>query len=127
MTLITEYDHSTNGTAPLVSAGPRIPRREAWMDLPEEYAGFRFRGWSNFPSRLGSEIRSGDQERIRAALLQIVLEHNGWCDSDGTPLPPAHDPAFWDAVPDELAIAVITLLTVDVGKLGASIRKRSAS
>jgi hypothetical protein len=126
MTVTTDFEHLSivsNGTAP--PAGPRIPRREEWLELPEEYAGFKVLVWVNYPRRLNDELSSGDQERIKAALLKVVLAHNDWCDEDGAPLPRASDEGFWEAIPDELAASIIVLLTVTVGKLAASIRARS--
>jgi hypothetical protein len=47
-------------------------------------------------------------------LQKIVVEHNGWCDEEGVPSPPANTDAFWDAIPDELAATLITLLRFEV-------------
>ena len=133
MTLTTEFEHSatnehtTNGITtppPSPSSGPRIPRRKEWIELPEEYPGFKVLVWTNYPRRLNDELSSGDQDRMRAALLQIVLEHNNWCGEDGQPFPPANEAAFWDVIPDELAASVIVLLTLQVGKLATSLRTR---
>lgn len=112
---------------PVPGGGPRIPRREKWIDLPDEYAGFRARVWLNFPQRLKAEFQSGEQERQAAALSKIVLEHNGWCDEEGVPFPPAADPAFWDAVPDELAACVLILLDQEMAKLPNSLRAKKGN
>lgn len=99
-------------------AGPRILRREAWVTLPDAYAGFTFRLWVNAPQRLWNDLGSGDEARARAAMGQIVLEHNGWLDFDGQPYPPASNPeALWDAVPTELAGVVITAAQLEIAKL----------
>jgi hypothetical protein len=135
----SEYEvHTTNGVVPptaaipsepsqaIHAAGPRLPRREEWLDLPEEaYPGFRIKVWVNYPHRLTSELRSGEQERVMGALRQMVLEHNGWCDYDGAPLPPAASGEFWELVPDELAGAVLVLLQAQAGKLAFSLSARS--
>lgn len=124
----TTTDERRNGHAtdapPAPTAGPRIPRREAWLDMPGEYgqAGFKARVWLNYPQRLAQELASEDQERIKAALTLMVLEHNGWCDEDGTPFPPATDPAFWDAIPNELAGCVVGALMAEVTKLPNSLQ-----
>lgn len=96
--------------APAVQTpGPIIPGRSVWLDVPE-YPGFKVRLWSNMPNRLLLEIDSRDVPRVQAALLEIVLEHNGWRDEDGNEYPPADTQAFWDAIPQELAILVIGLI-----------------
>lgn len=99
-------------------AAPRIPRREAWVDLPDAYAGFRARVWVNAPQRLWNDVASGDEARAKSALGQIVLEHNGWLDFDGLPYPPATDPqALWDAVPTELAAVVMAAAQLEMARL----------
>lgn len=124
-------------------AGPRIPRREMWMDLPGEYGevGMRVRIWVNYPRSIQNNLMSSDEKLTKAALLQIVLEHNGWTDFDGEPFPAASDagevctaehpegepcpgvirPGFWEAIPDELAAAVIVLARLESGKLATSL------
>jgi len=84
---------------------PRAPRREVEVDIPG-YPGFTAWLWANYPQRLRDELVSGDETRIRAALGRVVVEHNGWCDTDGEPYPDAADPAFWTAIPTELATLV---------------------
>lgn len=123
MTITSEYEHSTNGAAPppTPAAGPRIPRREVWVDLTEAYPDFKVRLWINYPKRLLDELSSEDNERIKAALCQIVLEHNGWLDFDGQPFPPASDPSFWDQIPDELAGVVVVVTRLESGKLSTSL------
>jgi hypothetical protein len=106
---------------PLAPAGPRLPRRESWLELPDEYAGFRVKVWVNYPRRLNDELTSQDAPRVTAALRQIVLEHNDWLDFEGKPLAPAASDEFWRDVPDELAATVLMLLMGQVGKLAASV------
>lgn len=103
-----------------IPAGPRVPRREVWVDLPAEYAGLRLRVWVNAPSRLWAEIQSGDEARARAVITQIVLEHNGWLDFDGAPFPAATDPAFWDQMSQELAGVVMTAVQLEMTRLPKS-------
>jgi hypothetical protein len=98
--------------------GPRMPKRTLWVDLPATtpegevaYPGFRVRVWVNFPARIADQIKDGTEDDRRAALRQIVLEHNGWCDDEGTPFAPADDPAFYNALPQELAsLIVVTVI-----------------
>ena len=117
-----------NGTpvppAPLLASGPKMPKRIRWVDLPthdssgeEAYPGFKARLWVNFPASLLQEIRSGEHLRVKAALSKIVLEHNGWCDEEGEPFPPAGDDTFWEAVPTELATIVIVMIQTESIKL----------
>lgn len=130
-------------------AGPQIKRRETWVDLPDEYEGFKFKVWVNAPARVWNELNpatsdeasdeASDEEAAareaaareataQAAPRQIVLEHNGWRDFDGQPFPPADDPAFWEAIPTELAACVLVAARVEMGKLPNSIapqRRRS--
>jgi hypothetical protein len=49
-----------------------------------------------------------------AALCQIFVEHNGWYNIDGTPLPPPTEPAFWDAVPTAVYSAMFGLLGKEI-------------
>ena len=72
-----------------------------------------------------ASAEAANTEKFQNALAQIFIEHNGWCDFDGEPLPPASDAkAFWEAIPQELANAVIALALGEVGKLGGSIRNK---
>ncbi len=102
----------TQTTAPAaLPVGPQIPRREAWLDVPE-YPGFKLKLWLNYPRRLLDTLSEGDEAAKRDALLRIVLEHNGWRDEEGQPYPLASSPEFYAAIPTELAIVVV-LLAVD--------------
>jgi hypothetical protein len=107
-------EHVTNGTMAAAAKGPRVRRREVWVDLPPEaadtYPGFQVKLWANFRRSLLDELASGDNERVGQALRQIVLEHNGWCDEDGQAYPPASSQEFWDAIPTELATIVVVLI-----------------
>lgn len=111
--MVTSIDPGPAGTY----AGPQIPRREMWLALPGDYSDFRVRIWRNFPQRLKADLRSGDGEKVMAAMTRIVLEHNGWRDEDGNPYPPASEPAFWEAIPDELAMVVGNALMEEIKKL----------
>lgn len=98
-------------------AGPQIPRREVWLALPGEYSDFRVKVWRNFPQRLKADLRSGDPATVLAAMTRIVVEHNDWRDDEGAPYPPASEPAFWEAIPDELAMIIGNALMEEVKKL----------
>jgi hypothetical protein len=120
-------------------------RKTVTLVMPGEYgdAGFKLTIWSNYPHALANDISSGDDDRTAAALAQIILEHNGWCDEDGRPIPqlkPARMAAregdddfedarsaflkFWDAIPQELALAISTAIGIEVSKLMSSVRDR---
>lgn len=126
---IGELAVTTNGTAPagelpVATPGPRMPKRLRWIDLPsvdnsgeEAYPGFRVKLWVNYPAALLNEIRSGEHPRVKAALQKIVLEHNGWCDDEGTPFPPTDAEDFWEVVPTELAAIVISYIQTETVKL----------
>jgi hypothetical protein len=111
-------------TAPQLGTGPRVVRREEWVELPKEYAGFKFRLWVNAPTRLWNDVTSGDEERGRAALAKIVLEHNGWCDFDGAVYPPTTAPEFWEAIPTELLAVMLVVSQAEMGKLPNSLAPR---
>ena len=97
------------------------PRREAWVDLPKEYPGFRFKMWVNAPQRLWNDVTGGGDEVGKAALSKIVLEHNGWVDSDGAPYPALPDPEFWEAIPTELLAVMLTMAQLEMMKLPNSL------
>lgn len=97
--------------------GPRMPRRTLWLNLPETapdgseaYPGFKVRVWVNFPARLAEDLKTGTEDEKAAVLRRIVLEHNGWCDDEGNPFPPAGDPEFYRAIPTELAVLVVVAI-----------------
>lgn len=114
-------------------AGPQIMRRLDWVDLPPEYPDFKVRLWTNYPNRLWSEITArapadateaeakAVEERTLAALKKIVVEHNGWCDFDGDPLPEADTDAFWEQIPTELAAVLIVMINQAASKLPNSL------
>ena len=84
--------------------------------MPEPYTGFRIRAWVGYPQRLFSDLPTVDPDadpaqqaaqaqaaeaQLRAALRQILLEHNGWQDDDGE-LPPPTTDAFYARCPTHL-------------------------
>jgi len=126
-----EAEQPANGTAatlppPTHLHGKPAPpqRRFTWLELPPDsgYFGFRFKAWINYPAQLQRDMQSSDEDKARAALMKIVLEHNGWVDFDGNEYPPATDPRFWDEIPNELAIATLSLVNAETGKLGISLQ-----
>jgi hypothetical protein len=105
---------------PPVVDGPRVKRREEWVELPEPYAGFRFRLHVNASTRTWMRVAAGGDD-AEAALRSLVLEHNGWCDEDGVPYPPASEAAFWEAIPTELAALVLKASQIEMGRLGEAL------
>ncbi len=91
--------------APMV----RMPRIVEWLDVPE-YPGFKARCWINPPKRLAADINSADEPRVRAVLKEIILEHNGWADDTGVPLPPAQDAGFWDELGGHLMTCLMAAI-----------------
>jgi hypothetical protein len=116
------YGTLANGMVP---SGPRLPRREMWLDLPPEYPDFRVKVWVNYPRRLNDELKSGDEQRLVGVLRQIMLEHNGWSDADGTPFPPPTTEEFWAAIPNELLAAMVVAWSDELGKVNTSLMTRS--
>jgi hypothetical protein len=102
----------------VVGEGPRMPKRTAWVDLPDEYgaAGMRMRVVTNYTYGTWKALQGlAEAGGLDAALTATVLEHNGWCSEDGTPLPPCDTAGFWwlDAVSPELVgVVIATLLDV---------------
>ncbi len=130
-TPLTEPTVTTNGPGTLAPAGPQVRKRLEWTDLPDEaqesYPGFRVRIWANYRRSLTAEIGSGDADRLRNALVQIIVEHNGWLNDEGQPYSPASDPRFWDEIPDELAAVLIVLVRRASTKLPNSLLRASSS
>lgn len=109
---------------------PRFMRREKWIELPgEEYAGHSIRIWVNPPARIWNLIMGGrNSSEIEEGLTQVILEHNGWTDFDGNPLPAPTDTEFWREIPTELAGLIIQEAQAEANRLPSSLaprRKRS--
>lgn len=117
-------------------SAPRVQRREKWLELPGDYAGFQFKVWVNAPTKLWMALgrnaagnREEDEQKAseteaQEAIKQIVLEHNGWLDFDGNPYPPASKTAFWEEIPTELAACMIAATQAEQAKLPNSIAPR---
>lgn len=102
-------------------AGPQVKRRTVWVDLPDEYEGFKFELWVNSPTKLWMELNSGDEARAQAAAEKLVLAHNGWRDFDGNEYPPPSEAGFWEEIPTELAGCIFALAQAEQAKLPNSI------
>lgn len=126
--LTTEHELplvSNNHYEERAPSGPRLTRREVWVEIGEEYEGFKAKLWVNYPRRLIDDLnQSEDIDLRKRALGQMVVAHNGWVDYDGSEFPPASESAFWDAIPDELAAALIALVNREAGKLAVSLSQR---
>lgn len=111
-------------TPPAGSSGPKMPKRYAWIDIPE-YEGFRAKVWLNYPDEwLKKEMAAAkDADRQQwQPLKRIVLEHNGWTDEEG-PLPDPSEDAFWERIPNELLAFILAGIASAPGKALASLRK----
>jgi hypothetical protein len=106
-------------------AGPRAPRREVEVAI-DGYEGFTAWIWANYPRRILTALRATtDEQALFALLRQLVIEHNGWRDADGEPYPPADDPAFYDAVPYELAVLLVHAINAAPGVYPQSLARTS--
>ena len=86
---------------------PRAPRREVEVAI-DGYPGYTAWVWSNYPRRLAAALNeAADEAAITGVLRQLVVEHNGWCDAEGDPYPPADDAGFYEAIPLELAVLLL--------------------
>jgi hypothetical protein len=103
-------------------SGPRVQRREKWLDMPTEYEGFQVRVWLNPPAWLWHQFMrvDGGAERLAAA-SKIVLEHNGWLDIEGKPYPPPDMPEFWAEIPTELAACIMRAILLEQQNLPNSL------
>lgn len=113
------------------AAGPRIPRRTEWLDLPSPYkeAGMRALVWTNYSNKYLRALQgAAGADGLEEALRAIVLEHNGWCSAEGEPLPDAQADGFWwsDAVSTEL-VAVVRELLLDAPFAMTRFRRRNGT
>jgi hypothetical protein len=92
---------------------PKSRKLYKWVDVPD-YEDFQFYAYINFPQRLLLDIQSGEDERSKAALRTIILEHNEWEDEEGNPYPPAQSEGFWEAIPTHLAIRIIRAINLEI-------------
>lgn len=122
---------------PPVEADSSAPRREKWLKLPTSadfgYSRWMVYMWTNFPSDLLNRIPDIPGEERKTNLNRIFLQHNGWKDYQGNPYPqPGEDvaegePDFWDAIPQEVANALIQLMNVQQRQLSFLVEERPRS
>lgn len=128
-------DMDDRSQAPTRMRGPVMPgRTEKWLTLPPPYSDgdppMRIKVWVNYPNKLSDDLGSGDDDLIYAAWSQIIVEHNDWCDEDGTPLPILRKGdvdalrKFWGLIPNECAQAIAVLVNQAAGKVSASLTNR---
>jgi hypothetical protein len=96
-----EQTPPTNGKAP---PPRRQPIRTTDGELEGDYAGWTARFRTNPRSSLLDEFGSGDFERVRAALAEVVLDWN-YVDEEGAPI--ACTPAAVHALPTDLLAATV--------------------
>jgi hypothetical protein len=85
-------------TVAAASSGPRIPMHTEWLPLPGDWgeAGMKVLVWTDYPNRLWAKLQNpGNANGLEQTLRALVLEHNGWREADGTPLPDAQADGFW--------------------------------
>ncbi len=108
--------NGTSVAAAQLAPTRRLPKREMWLPLADDgdYADFQVLARIRYEDRLNDELSSGQFARIRSALQQIVVAHNGWADADtGEPLPAARDAngnpddGFWSKVAQEELLLIL--------------------
>lgn len=104
----------TEATAPTPIR--RLPRRVVTVALPEPYHEFSITAWVNFPRSVALDLKSRDEARTGAALRQIILGHD-LVDEEGADYPTADEPAFWEAISDDLGAAILIAALGQIGKL----------
>lgn len=86
-----ESEHKAPPERPVVirfedhkSPTPRAPKGVTWISLAEGsvYGDHQIRVRLRYPNYLDREFSSGNFQRLKAALQEIVLEHSGWGDPD---------------------------------------------
>lgn len=124
---------------PAAPTGPVIGKRTEWFPKDKDhseqannfraaYPGFAFRLWVNFPQKYAVDLNAGmddkdeNERRMRHALKQIVLEHNGWQIMDDETgetslLPSPSSDLFWDKIPTELAASIFIVISGVSGDL----------
>ena len=100
--------------------GPQIQRREKWVDVPE-YEGFKVKLWLNAPQKHWNDLGGKDPKAVTKAFGTLIIEHNGWRDYDGEAYPPAGTPAFFEAIPTELAFTLIAMASKELQALPSSL------
>ena len=109
----------------LAPAGPILHRRQVWFEIPN-YPGLKVLIYANFPTYLIAELQARtadgavDEARVLAAIGVICVQHNGWLREDGTAYPPIATAEFWDAIPPEVAAAIIAFVNQEARRLPPS-------
>lgn len=104
-----------------MTTAPQIKRHETWLDLPDEYEGFKVKVWRNAPAKLWTELSNGKEKEAIAAAKKLVLEHNGWLDFDGNEYTQPSEDSFWEDIPTELAVVVFALIQREMKELPNSV------
>lgn len=111
-----EGEYSVAAQDTVVTATKKMPKRIVSIPLPEPYQDFSITAWLNFPRTVKDDLNSGVEERVRAALMQIVVGHD-LVDYDGRSYPPASDPEFWSEIPNDTGLVIVTAVNGQIGKL----------
>lgn len=107
--------------------GPRLPKRQVWRDLPEDYAGFRAQFWANHPPEVFDGVDTNTIEGWRGVFEKVITAHNNWRDENGEPYPPATDPTFIRRIPTELVEVLIVIYGEARSALPNLLRERKGS
>jgi hypothetical protein len=120
------HDPPTIPPPPTMAKGP-ARRRERWVKLPTTsdygYQGWMVYMWVNFPSAFLQSIDDMSADERSALMSKIFMKHNGWQDFDGNEYPqpgaevPDGEPDFWEAIPQEVANALVILMSVEQKQL----------
>ena len=84
----------------------RMPIRTVELDFTDDgYPGFHATGRLNVPLRVGDDMRSGEEQRARAAILAVFPAWD-FVDEEGEPIP--HSLEGIDGMPQDLLEAMFT-------------------
>lgn len=93
----------------------KMAKRLVTIEVPE-YEGMSFVAWVNYGPEVREAFRRNDEESRIDALKQIVVSTN-FKDDDGKPYLKPDTDDFWKAIPDDLAVIMISQIVDNVGKL----------
>lgn len=95
----------------------QLARRQVRLMLPAPYENCSILAAMTQSPRTWRDLYSEDEAAVRGALVQFVIEHDIPPLPGEPPYPPASDPAFWDEVPTDVAIAIIREVKQNMGRL----------
>lgn len=91
-----------------------IPDRVLRIALPAPWAHLRIYGWFDYPKDVADRMTTVEgesteetQQRVMEVLREVIVQHDGWKDRTGKPLPQPSSAKFWDLIPNPLATAIV--------------------